>query len=82
MPLTGFAGLRDFAVDEVDRARGELQHVGEPRVLKFRIDGTHLAQESAPWPGYFPKLKSGFRRGPMPADDVGPGIYERENRPL
>ncbi|AXY22438.1 hypothetical protein CD178_01675 [Komagataeibacter saccharivorans] len=40
MPLTGFAGLRDFAVDEVDRARGELQHVGEPRVLKFRIDGT------------------------------------------
>lgn len=40
-------------------ARGELQHVGEPRVLKFRIDGTHLAQESAALAGLLAKVEVG-----------------------
>ncbi|OUI93927.1 hypothetical protein HK19_00565 [Acetobacter persici] len=61
--MTGFAGLRDFAVDELDRARGELQHVGEPRVLKFRIDGTHLVQENAALAGLLAKVEVGVPPG-------------------
>ncbi|MEA1071746.1 hypothetical protein [Sphingomonas sp. LY160] len=45
--MTAFTGLRDFAVNELDRARGDLQRVGEPEVFRFRIDGTHLVRGSA-----------------------------------
>lgn len=62
-PVTAFTGLRDFAINELDRARSDLQSVGEPKVCRFRIDGSHLIKASTELAALLAEVEIAIPRG-------------------